>query len=29
METLYLMFKGLEALFYLSVIVYIVRGWKQ
>ncbi len=29
MEILYWGFKGIQAVFYLSVIVYIVRKWKE
>lgn len=29
MEILYWSFKGLEAVFYLAAIIYIVRRWKK
>lgn len=29
MEILYWVFKGIQAVFYLGVIVYIVRRWKK
>lgn len=29
METIYWSFKGLEAVFYLLVIIYIIRRWKR
>lgn len=29
MEILYWVFKGIQAVFYFAVIIYIVRRWKK
>ncbi len=29
MEILYWIFRGVEAVFYLAVIIYIIRRWKR
>lgn len=29
MEMIYWVFKGVEVVFYLAVIIYIIRGWNE